>query len=184
VPADAFQLGTLPQLRLTVNDYPTWTYPGADADAGKLLLLEHADDSAVTVLGQSGDYPGLQAQLPGGGWLPVPVTPGALLVFSGTLLARWTNGRLRPGRHRVVAGGAVTRRSTAVFCYPDLDMVVQPLAPFVGPGGPEAGPVRVWDHVKGRVEDYLREFGRPEQVAAWRDGRPYVAPLSETSAGR
>ena len=43
-------------------------------------------------------------------------TSGALQVLSGTLLTRWTNGRLRPGRHRVVAGGTVTRRSTAVFC--------------------------------------------------------------------
>jgi hypothetical protein len=34
------------------------------------------------------------------------------------------------------------------------------------------------------VENYLEEFGRPGQVTAWRDGRPYVAPLADTSAGR
>jgi isopenicillin N synthase-like dioxygenase len=100
----------------------------------------------------------------------VPVTPGALQVFSGHLLARWTDGRLRPGRHRVVAGGTVTRRSMAVFVYPALDTVV--------------GGVRVWDQVKDRVADYLAEYGRPDQVAAWRDGRPYVAELAENSAGQ
>jgi flavonol synthase len=183
VPEDTFALGRLPYLRLTVNDYPTWAYPDAP-DEDKLLLLEHADDSAVTVLGQEGDYDGLQAQLPDGGWRPVPVIPGALQVFSGTLLTRWTNGRLRPVRHRVVAGGTVTRRSTAVFCYPSLDTVVEPLAPFTGAGDTDYEPVLLWDQLKGGVEDYLRVFGRPEQVTAWRAGRPYVAPLAGNSAGR
>jgi isopenicillin N synthase-like dioxygenase len=166
----SFGLGTLPHLRLTVNDYPTWTYPETAADEDKLLLLEHADDSAVTVLAQQGDYEGLQVQGSGGVWIPVPVIPGALQVFSGQLLARWTGGRLRPGRHRVVAGGTVTRRSMAVFVYPALETVIDG--------------VRVWDHVKDRVSDYLAEYGRPDQVAAWREGRPYVAELAENSAGQ
>jgi isopenicillin N synthase-like dioxygenase len=166
----SFGLGTLPHLRLTVNDYPTWTYPETAADEDKLLLLEHADDSAVTVLAQQGDYEGLQVQGPGDVWIPVPVIPGALQVFSGQLLARWTGGRLRPGRHRVVAGGTVTRRSMAVFVYPALETVIDG--------------VRVWDHVKDRVSDYLAEYGRPDQVAAWREGRPYVAELAEHSAGQ
>lgn len=170
LPTGSFGLGTLPHLRLTVNDYPTWTYPETAADEDKLLLLEHADDSAVTVLAQQGDYEGLQVQGPGGVWIPVPVIPGALQVFSGRLLARWTGGRLRPGRHRVVAGGTVTRRSMAVFVYPALETVIDG--------------VRVWDHVKGRVSDYLAEYGRPDQVAAWREGRPYVAELAEHSAGQ
>jgi flavonol synthase len=166
----SFGLGTLPHLRLTVNDYPTWTYPETAADEDKLLLLEHADDSAVTVLAQQGDYEGLQVQGSGGVWIPVPVIPGALQVFSGQLLARWTGGRLRPGRHRVVAGGTVTRRSMAVFVYPALETVIDG--------------VRVWDHVKDRVSDYLAEYGRPDQVAAWREGRLYVAELAEHSAGQ
>ena len=217
LPGDTFGLGQLPHLRLTVNDYPTWTYPEATADStrepegrsaawteergtsdegrrrfrapwrqagngDKLLLLEHADDSAVTVLAQEGDYEGLQVQSADGDWIGVPVIPGALQVFSGSLLARWTGGRLRPGRHRVVAGGTVTRRSTAVFVYPALETVVAPLPPFRA--GSEAEPVRVWDHVKDRVADYLAEYGRPEQIAAWRDGQAYVAELAENSAGR
>jgi len=34
------------------------------------------------------------------------------------------------------------------------------------------------------VENYLKVFGRPEQVMAWREGMPYVAELAEHSAGR
>jgi flavonol synthase len=182
LPEGTFALGDLPHYRLTVNDYPTWTYPETAEDEDKLLLLEHADDSAVTILAQQGDYEGLQIQASDGRWIPVPIIPGALQVFSGSLLAWWTGGRLRPGRHRVVAGGTVTRRSTAVFVYPSLETVVEPLGPFAGDS--DLPPVLVWDHVKNRVADYLAEYGRPEQVAAWRDGRPYVAELAEDSAGR
>jgi len=178
-----FALGALPHVRLTTNDYPAWSYPDTGSDEDKLLLLEHADDSAVTILSQEGDYQGLQVQPADGSWLPVPVVPGALQVFSGELLTRWTGGRLRAGRHRVVAGGTMTRRSTAVFCYPSLETVVGPVAPFAPGGDGDYRPVLVWDHVRRRVEDYLADYGRPEQKAAWRDGRPYVAGLSETSAG-
>jgi isopenicillin N synthase-like dioxygenase len=135
--------------------------------------LSTRDDSAVTILAQQGDYEGLQVQAPDGTWVPVPVVPGALQVFSGTLLARWTAGRLRPGGHRVVAGGTVTRRSTAVFVYPSLEVVVEPFGPLAADSGPgPTGSVLVWDHVKDRVADYLGTYGRPEQVAAWRGGRP------------
>ncbi len=185
LPAGTFPVSPLPHLSLTVNDYPTWTYPDTGRDEDKLLLLEHADGSAVTILAQDGDYEGLQIQLPDGDWLPVPIVPGALQVFSGTLLTRWTNGLLRPARHRVVAGGTVTRRSTAIFYYPGLAQVLEPLPPFAAPGE-ETGfePVTTWDLVKDGVANYLKVFGRPEQVTAWREGRPYVAELAENSAGR
>ena len=97
--------------------------------------------------------------------------------------APWVRQAPAPGRHRVVAGGSVTRRSTAVFVYPALETVVEPLEPFAT-GSSGFGPVRVWDHVKDRVADYLAAYGRPEQIAAWRDGTPYVAELAENSAGR
>ena len=181
LPEDTFPMGALPHHRLTVNDYPTWAYRDAAEDEDKLLLLEHHDDSAITILAQQGDYEGLQVQGPDGSWIPVPIRPGALQVLSGSLLARWTGGRLRPGQHRVVAGGTVTRRSIAVFVYPSLDVVVEPLGPWADS---DQGPLLVWDSVKDRVADYLRLYGRPDQIAAWRDGQPYVADLAENSAGR
>jgi isopenicillin N synthase-like dioxygenase len=181
LPEDIFPMGALPHHRLTVNDYPTWAYRDAAEDEDKLLLLEHHDDSAITILAQQGDYEGLQVQGPDGSWIPVPIRPGALQVLSGSLLARWTGGRLRPGQHRVVAGGTVTRRSIAVFVYPSLDVVVEPLGPWADS---DQGPLLVWDSVKDRVADYLRLYGRPDQIAAWRDGQPYVADLADNSAGR
>ncbi len=169
LPAGSFGLGTLPHLRLTVNDYPTWTYPETASEEDKLLLLEHADDSAVTVLAQQGDYEGLQVQGPGGGWIPVPVIPGALQVFSGQLLARWTGGRLRPGRHRVVAGGTATRRSMAVFVYPDLEAVIDGHA---GSGiTSRAGWRPTWPSTAGPIRSPRgRKAGRT--WPSWRTTRP------------
>jgi flavonol synthase len=185
LPEGTFGLGSLPYVTFTVNDYPTWAYADTDRDEDKLLLLEHADGSAITILSQQGDYEGLQVQLPDGDWQPVPIIPGALQVFSGTLLTRWTNGRLRPARHRVVAGGTVTRRSFGTFVYPALDTLVGPLPAFTEPGEEsDFEPVTPWELVKDSVENYLKVFGRPEQVAAWREGNSYVAELAENSAGR
>jgi isopenicillin N synthase-like dioxygenase len=185
LPEGTFPVDPLPYLTLTVNNYPAWTYPDTGKDEDKLLLLEHADGSVLTVLAQAGDYAGLQVQQPDGDWLPVPIVPGALQVFSGSLLTRWTNGLLRPARHRVVAGGTATRRSTAIFYYPALDRVLEPLAPFVEPDEEtDYEPVTQWDQVKDKVENYLKVFGRPAQITAWHDGKPYVAELAENSAGR
>lgn len=79
----------------------------------------------------------------------------------------------------------MTRRSIAVFYYPALDTVVQPLPPFTEPGEEtDFEPVTPWEQVKDGVENYLKVFGRPEQVTAWREGSSYVAELAENSAGR
>src|SRR6266487_1315461 len=52
LPAGSFGLGTLPHLRLTVNDYPTWTYSvtaeSSACSSSSSLSSSDADDSAVT----------------------------------------------------------------------------------------------------------------------------------------
>lgn len=178
-----FPLGDGPDSsQLVVNNYPTWTWDGYDPaapDEQKLLLLEHADGNVLTVLHQRGDYAGLQGQREDGSWITVPIVPGALQVFSGSNLARWTNGVLKPGRHRVVAGGSVRRLSSGTFWSPRVDTTIEPLPAFVGDGEAEYDPVFLWDGIKNNVEEYLAVFGRPEQVAAWREGRPFVAALAE-----
>ncbi|MCW2930197.1 MAG: 2OG-Fe(II) oxygenase [Actinomycetia bacterium] len=184
LPAGTFPLGDLPHVSLAVNGYPAWVSPDTGNDEDKLLLPEHADGSAVTVLTQASDYEGLQVQQAAGEWISVPVIPGALLVFSGTILTRWTNGRLRPARYRIVAGGTVPRRSTRVFMYPALGTVLRPLAPFTEPG--EDGgyePVTTWDLVKDGVANHPKVAGRPAQVAGWRERRRLVAELAQTSVG-
>ncbi|WSP76786.1 hypothetical protein OH775_03470 [Streptomyces sp. NBC_01615] len=68
VPAHTFPLGADVYTTLVVNDYPKWPHDAGTSDAEKdeekLLLLEHADSSAITVLHQEGDYAGLQGSVP------------------------------------------------------------------------------------------------------------------------
>ena len=75
-----------------------------------------------------------------------------------------------------------TNSAAAVFYHPSLDTVLEPLTPFIGIDGTEYEPVLLWDLLRDSVEDYMKVFGRPEQVTAWRQGRPYVAPLAENYA--
>jgi flavonol synthase len=148
LPEGTFPVDPLPYLSFTVHNHPAWTYPGAGYGQDK-LPLERAEGSVLTVLAQPGGHAGLQVQRPEGDWGPLPAVPGALPVFSGPLLSRWTNGLLRPARHRALTGGAAARRSTAVFRYPALSRVRGPLAPFAAPGE-EAGcePAMRWDLVE------------------------------------
>jgi isopenicillin N synthase-like dioxygenase len=149
LPADSIPVSDLPHLSLTVSSYPAWPYPQTGNDEDKLLLLEQTDGSAVTVVSQEGEQDGIQIQHPDGEWITVPVVPGALLIFSGTLLSGWTGGRLRPARHRVVAGNTVPRRSTSVFYHPALDTDLSPLPRFTRSGQtPAADRVTTWDLVK------------------------------------
>ncbi|MEU5537693.1 2-oxoglutarate and iron-dependent oxygenase domain-containing protein [Streptomyces sp. NPDC020362] len=177
VPAETLPLGGDVYTTVDVNNYPKGPHTGA-SDEENLLLLEHADCSVITGLHQEGDYAGPQGQRPDGTWIPVPIRSNALQVSSGTLLTNWTEGRLRPGRHRVVAGGSVTRRSCAVFVHPGLDTVVKPLPAFADPDGSDFEPVSVWERASGNVEECLWVFGRPEQLTAWRENRPYVAEVT------
>ena len=180
VPEDAFASVGPDTTSVTFNKYPTWTWPDDATDEDKLLLLEHADGNAITILHQAGDYAGLQVQQPDGSWLPVPIVDGALQVFNGGLISRWTNERWVPGRHRVVAGGHEQRHSTAFFYGPGFGTTVAPIPELLEPGEePLFEPITIHDQVRGFVDDYLRVFARPDQIEAWEQGRRFVAEVRE-----
>jgi len=111
----------------------------------------------VTVMSVDSAPGGLEVAYGTGGWHPVAVDDGALLVQAGDLLERWTGGQLRATPHRVVnppldAGLAGRRLSLVYFHHPDLDTVVAPRI-----AGDRYPPVRAGDHVAARQERYRRE---------------------------
>ena len=66
--------------------------------------------------------------------LPVPIVAGALQIFSGALLTRWTNGRLRTAAYRIVPEGTGPRRSVAIFYYQGFHQLPQlPFAELATP---------------------------------------------------
>jgi len=68
----------------------------------------------MTFLAQS-DVPGLAVQMPSGHWRAVDIVPGTLLVNTGNLMLRWTNGRYKSTKHRVINTANVERYSMATF---------------------------------------------------------------------
>ncbi|MFI0261412.1 isopenicillin N synthase family dioxygenase [Streptomyces sp. NPDC017056] len=95
--------------------HPTWGfninwYPGTrtvgEAAPGQYRIGPHTDFGTVTVLDRQRGKGGLQIWTDpadgGTGWQDAPYVPGSLTVNAGDLLARWTGGRWRSGRHRVL----------------------------------------------------------------------------------
>ncbi|SED44499.1 Isopenicillin N synthase [Rhizobiales bacterium GAS188] len=85
----------------------------------------HIDSGFVTLLAQDG-VEGLQALDASGQWLDVPPREGTVAVNFGGLLERWTGGRIKATRHRVLSPGR-PRHSIPFFYEPRVDAVIQPL---------------------------------------------------------
>lgn len=56
-----------------------------------------------------------------GGWLDVDPVEGALVVNIGDMMSRWSGGRWKATRHRVVHKGEGYRVSVPFFFEPDWD---------------------------------------------------------------
>ncbi|KAJ7683431.1 thymine dioxygenase [Mycena rosella] len=91
----------------------------------------HSDFGSVTLLFQD-EVAGLEVEdlaVPGS-FRPVPPIPGALIVNTGDLMARWTNNMIKSTYHRVCAppgspnGMVPERYSIPYFCCPDFDTIV------------------------------------------------------------
>ena len=90
-----------------------------------IIGREHADSGFVTLLAQDG-VEGLQAKNLAGEWIDVPPANGTLAVNFGQLLERWTGGRVRATRHRVIAP-KTARFSIPFFYEPRVDAEIAPL---------------------------------------------------------
>ncbi|MFJ8333493.1 2OG-Fe(II) oxygenase family protein [Streptomyces sp. NPDC094437] len=123
-----------PLHRLGLNLYGASDPPGACSSVGP-AMSPHIDLSLLTILDQ--DEPGLQVRDTDGEWLTVPTVPGALFLFLGDHLQRWSNGRLRAAPHQVT--NVRRRRMSIQYKHrPDYGVTVRPLAAFTGPADPPA----------------------------------------------
>ncbi len=95
------------------------------AETRTIIGREHADSGFVTLLAQDG-VEGLQAKNLAGEWIDVPPANGTLAVNFGQLLERWTGGRVRATRHRVIAP-KTARFSIPFFYEPRVDAEIAPL---------------------------------------------------------
>ncbi|WP_308158971.1 2OG-Fe(II) oxygenase family protein [Amycolatopsis magusensis] len=87
-----------PLHRLGLNRYAA-SHPSTSGPKNASAMSPHVDLSLLTILDQ--DEPGLDVRAADGTWLAVPAVPGALFVFIGDYLQRWSNGLHRAAPHRV-----------------------------------------------------------------------------------
>jgi len=107
--------------------------PMVDAPSEEHVWADaHADINLITALPRA-TGPGLQLRA-GDTWVDVVPPPGHVVMNSGIMLERITNGRIPAGVHRVAASSdarAVDRYSVVQFCHPAPWMVLDPLASCV-----------------------------------------------------
>lgn len=144
-------ISTLRFIRYPVRDGAALD-PALRVGGGYMLGAPHVDSGFATLLAQDG-VPGLEVEDRAGTWIGVPPTEGTLVVNFGKLLERWTGGRVRATRHRVVGTGA-ERFSIPFFYEPAVDAVIAPLGL-----GESFAPVAYGDHLWEATTKFIEQRG-------------------------
>ena len=133
-----------------VKDGPTLTrairYPamneldvalGADGEPGHVWAAAHADINLITALPRS-TAPGLQVSV-NEEWVDAVPPDGGVIINTGLMLERLTNGTIPSGWHRVVAapGYEGERYSVVQFCHPRPWTVLNPVSTCCTPESPQ-----------------------------------------------
>lgn len=137
----------------------------------ELVCGGHFDSGLVTILAQC-DAAGLQAESSEGRWVDVPPTRDGFAVNFGGLLARWTGGRVRATKHRVLSSGK-ERFSIPFFFDPRPNTVIAPL-PLAGVEPFE--PFQFGDHLWATTTKFPENYGLGHL-------RPARAPYRDPFAG-
>lgn len=125
----------------------------ADVAQAQMGAGAHTDYGMLTLLFQDA-VAGLQVLSDTQEWIDVLPRDGAIVINSGDLLERWSNGRYRSTLHRVLPqSGQADRYSIALFVDPDSDTVVEALPSCTGPGRPARyAPITAGKHLQEKIE--------------------------------
>jgi isopenicillin N synthase-like dioxygenase len=126
-----------------VREAPTLTRalrypPMAQAPAqGHVWAAAHGDINLITALPRA-TGPGLQVHV-AGQWVEAAPPEGRVIINTGLMLERLSNGRIPTGWHRVVAppGATGERHSVVQFCHARPWTVLAPVPSCCGPDQPQ-----------------------------------------------
>ncbi len=110
---------------------------GTDGEPGYVWAAEHGDINLITALPRA-TAPGLQVKADGE-WIDAVAPEGQVIINTGIMLERLTNGRIPIGWHRVVAepGFEGERYSVVQFCHPRPWTVLSPVPSCCTPETPQ-----------------------------------------------
>jgi isopenicillin N synthase-like dioxygenase len=112
----------------------------------------HTDYGSITLLFQD-DVGGLEVRDADGEWRFAPPVPDAVVINTGDLMERWTNGRFRSTLHRVrPITGDRDRHSIALFVDPDSAVAVECIPSCVGANRPPRYPaITAGEHLRQKI---------------------------------
>ena len=97
--------------------------PQPPEEDGLFGFAPHTDGSFITFLPRS-KFPGLEVKAKDGVWIRPPDVPGAFVVNTGEMLARYSNDRFVPTPHRVVNRSGMIRHAMPFFFGPNRQKVI------------------------------------------------------------
>ena len=112
----------------------------------------HTDYGTLTLLLQDA-VGGLEVRDAQGTWHAAPPVSDALVINTGDLMERWTNGRYRSTLHRVrPIQGQTDRYSIALFVDPDSAVPIECLPACVTPASPaQYPPTTAGEHISQKI---------------------------------
>ena len=114
-----------------VVGYPPLCDKVTEMEGDGISCGEHTDYGCFTMLLNDKTPDTLEVMMKDGTWAYANPVTGALIVNIGDMMERWTNGRWKSTRHRVIHRHGEYRVSVPFFYEPNFDCVVKPLAKFV-----------------------------------------------------
>ncbi|MDB5413041.1 MAG: isopenicillin synthase family oxygenase [Rubritepida sp.] len=109
-------------------------YPPVQAYADNQFgIAPHTDSTFITLLAQN-KVPGLQIRRRDGVWIDAPVIEGTLIVNTGDILHRWTNGRFLSTPHRAFNISDKARYAIPYFFHPNPETSLECLPTCRTPG--------------------------------------------------
>jgi isopenicillin N synthase-like dioxygenase len=136
-----------------VNWYPPLATVGT-VQPGQMRVGPHFDFGTLSLLDRQFGVGGLEVWSQDEGWAAPPYDPASLAVILGDLMNRWTDGRWRAMRHRVLPPSPEAPNeelfSLVFFFEADPGAVITPLPPPVG-GGEGKAPVVAGESILGNL---------------------------------
>jgi isopenicillin N synthase-like dioxygenase len=129
--------------------YPAGLLPRSSAQLG---AAAHTDYGSITLLFQD-EIGGLEVLRADGAWQQAPPLQGAVLINTGDLMERWTNGRFRSTVHRVPPiNGTRDRYCIALFVDPDAAVEVECFESCVSADRPpQYSRITAGEHIRRKI---------------------------------
>ncbi|KAI3510582.1 hypothetical protein L1887_17690 [Cichorium endivia] len=142
-------------------------YPPCPEPERVIGISSHADISAITLLTDCGQIPGLQV-LKDGQWVFIQPITDAIVVNMGIIMEVVSNGIYKAPYHRAAVNRQKDRFSIATFCHPEKMFDIKPAKQLINPDS-----LALYKSFTN--EEYFRSFY--ERIELCNDGVPFIDTL-------